>query len=216
MITYSLQAEKIRNEYLSEIRRYVGASRGADAEEVLQDVEDHIEGELQDCDQPGSSEQLQTVLDKLGSPQQWIPAEDMSWWRQFTMRLRSGPEDWRLAYLSFGMLVIGSFIMWPLALLGSFCLSRAALSMGDVEEIQNKKWLIYPSLIIVYGLCGILFLFWPIVIPITGLAPGGRLIVTISLIVTIIWWFVLPVLFRKFSKYLPLLLYPFGSRWESK
>ena len=79
MITYSLQAEKIRNEYLSEIRRYVGASRGADAEEVLQDVEDHIEGELQDCDQPVSSEQLQAVLDKLGSPQQLIPAEDMSW-----------------------------------------------------------------------------------------------------------------------------------------
>lgn len=114
------------------------------------------------------------------------------------MHLHHGPEDWRLAYLSLGTLIVG-FLGVPIMILASFLLARATISASDeAKQLGPQKWLVYPALIIVYGFLGFWFLFWPAV------ALGGLLLdvapsQTIYLIAAIVflaagtglWWFIL-------------------------
>ena len=64
---------------------------------------------------------LLAVLDRLGEPNEWVPAEEAAWRRPFTA-LSSRPGDWRLASISFGSLVLtlvlmtGRIMLWPLPL----------------------------------------------------------------------------------------------------
>ena len=86
----------------------------------------------------------------------------MSWLRKFILRIRTGPEDWRLAYISFGLFVIG-FLFPPAYLLlvpASYLVSRAAMSLSNHEiQVKAQKWLIYPSIIAVtLFLAGVLLL----------------------------------------------------------
>ncbi len=62
-------------------------------------------------------------------------------------------------------------IIGPLALVGSFLLSRAALALGKGNDPPAKKWLIYPSLIIVYTLLLTVGMCWPAIL-------GGAVAVT--------------------------------------
>jgi len=166
MTEFTPEAETRYEQYLQRVRTCVGLCPSADADDVVQDVREHVEKEFQDRPGPVAAEDLQAVLDRLGSPDQWI-GEDMSWWRRAAEHLRKGPEDWRLAYLSLGVLVFGTALTGPLGILGSFCLSRAALAVSAPGEIEAKKWLIYPSLVIVYVLLAATVLLWP-VFPLCG------------------------------------------------
>ncbi len=153
MITLSKSAKKSLEDYLRQARAYLRGSKSLDANEVEQNIAEHIENELEGAAEPVSCDALDAVLKKLGSPQQWIPEEELSWWRKIIFRLRTGPEDWRLAYISFGLLVLGCILPWtlPVLVIASFLVSRAALSeAGDPKELKAQKWLLYPSLIIVY------------------------------------------------------------------
>ncbi len=171
MVKLSDNAQKSLDEYLHQARTYLRSAKSVDAGEVEQNITEHIENELEGAAEPVSADELETVLKKLGSPQQWVPEEELPWWRKFILRLRTGPEDWRLAYLSFGLLVVGfmlSRLSLPLLTLASFVVSRAALSANNYRiEVKAQKWLIYPSLIIVYLvlLCSFLGL------PLLGLIP---------------------------------------------
>lgn len=107
MMTLSDGAKRSLEDYLRQIRAYLRGSRSVDADEIEQNVTEHIETELESVPKPVSRDDLVAVLEKLGSPQQWIPAEELPWWRLVIFRLRTGPEDWRLAYMSFGFLVAG-------------------------------------------------------------------------------------------------------------
>jgi len=78
------------------------------------------------------------------------------WWRKIIFRMRSGPEDWRLAYISFALLAAGLLTL-PYApagivlILAGFLASRAAIAeTGDPKKLKAQKWLLYPSLITVY------------------------------------------------------------------
>lgn len=160
-VEYNANAKRIVDDYLHAVRDRLRASESVDAEEVLNELSGHMEKELAELNQPVSEADVNQVLDRLGSPEQVVGEEDMSWWRKMILRLRRGPEDWRLAYLSFGVLILGT-LLGPLGLIGSFLLSRAAVTLVGEPHPPAKKWLIYPSLLIVYSLIVFFALSWPV------------------------------------------------------
>jgi hypothetical protein len=162
MITtkYSENAKSRIDDYLNAIRDRLRASDTSDVQEVVDDLRGHIERELSGMAQPVSEANVERILARLGLPDQVVDEADMSWWRKMILRLRRGPEDWRLAYLSFAVLIVGS-LLGGIGIIGSFLLSRAALSVAKEPEPKAKRWLIYPSLIIVYASIVFVGLAWP-------------------------------------------------------
>ncbi len=187
MINLTDNARTHLNNYLQQARTCLKDCSSIDADEVEQNIKEHIEGELQDSSEPISYDALDAVLKKLGSPQQWVPEEEIAWWRKIILRLRTGPEDWRLAYLTFGLLLLYAysikdlrglpvfFLVAPLIIFRqwvtglflwtSFILARATVStVGDSKELGGQKWLIYPSLILFYIPISLFLLLWPVIL----------------------------------------------------
>ena len=164
MINLTDNAKKHLDNYLQQVRTCLKDCPTVDADEVEQNIKEHIESELQGSTEPVSFDTLDDVLKRLGSPQQWLPEEEISWWRKTILRLRTGPEDWRLAYISFGLLILGFVILPSFIVLipASFIVARAALSeAADPHDLKAQKWLIYPPLIIVYLFLAFWLLAWP-------------------------------------------------------
>jgi len=238
MITLSESAEKSLHDYLRQARAYLRGSRSVDADEIEQNITEHIENELEGAAEPVSRDVLDAVLKRLGRPQQWVPEEELPWWWRIIFRLRSGPEDWRLAYVSFALLVAGLLAM-PYApvgivlILAGFLASRAAVAeAGDPEELKAQKWLLYPALIIVYVFVLLALLTWPLI-----LAPladeyehtliesssrfnneGDYWPVAISVIMAGLglWWSILGAVVLKPRKLLRVTFYPFAEKIRSK
>jgi hypothetical protein len=169
VIELSEKARKSLNEYLNQVKRSLKGVKYIDADEIVQNVNEHIENELGETKEPVNSEKLGAVLEKLGSPLQWVPEEEISWWRKFIIRIHSGPEDWRLAYLAFGLFVAGllfhtSFSNFIILMATSFIVSRASLAaVNNSDELRGQKWFIYPSLITVYLVILSFILAWPLI-----------------------------------------------------
>ena len=70
MITLSENAERSLRDYLRQARSYLRGSRSVDADEVEQNIAEHIENELAGAAEPVSIDVLDAVLKKLGRPQQ--------------------------------------------------------------------------------------------------------------------------------------------------
>ena len=162
VLKLSLNAQKSLDDYIYQVKVYLKGVKSVDAEEIVQNINEHIENELTGAAEPVGSETLDKILKKLGSPQQWVPEEELSWWKKFVLRIRTGPEDWRLAYISFGLFIIG-FLFPPAYLLlvpASYVVSRAAMSLSNYNiQVKAQKWLIYPSMIIVtFFIAGVLLL----------------------------------------------------------
>jgi hypothetical protein len=186
MINLTDNAKEHLDSYLQQVRTCLKVCSSIDADEVEQNIKEHIESELQDSSEPISYDVLDAVLKKLGSPQQWVPEEEIAWWRKIILRLRSGPEDWRLAYITFGLFVlwllllhssgprrVGFLFIGPFAilhgnaagllLLVSFIIARATMAtVGDSKKLGGQKWLIYPSLVVFYIPIFFFLLLWPV------------------------------------------------------
>ena len=235
MITLSKSAKKSLDDYLRQMRTYLRGCKTVDADEVERNVVEHIESEFESATAAVSFEELDAVLQRLGSPRQWIPEEEIPWWRKTILRLRTGPEDWRLAYISFGLLIAG-FIILPsfiVLLPASFIIARAALSeTGDPGELKAQRWLIYPSLIIVYVTVLLSLFFWPLgllpTVPIelehtiresrARFADDTRYwIMAISFIIAGfgLWLIILGGMLLKWMRFLQLLFKPFAG-WFSR
>lgn len=160
-VEYSEIAKSRIEDYLRAVSDHLKASESVDAHEVVEDLRGHIERELSGVKQPVSEADVTKVLERLGPPEQVVDEGDMSRWRRMILRLRRGPEDWRLAYLSLGILIVGTLLAGPLGIIASFLVSRAALSVAKEPDPPAKKWLIYPSLIIMYALVAFVGLLWP-------------------------------------------------------
>ena len=177
VLKLSLNAQKSLDDYIYQVKVYLKGVKSVDAEEIVQNINEHIENELTGAAEPVGSETLDKILKKLGSPQQWVPEEELSWWKKFALRIRTGPEDWRLAYLSFGLLLLGflfhsSFFTFVVLVTASFIVSRAALSLSHYNiQVKAQKWLIYPSLIIVYIPLFLFLLIWPLIMIMNFWAP---------------------------------------------
>ncbi len=153
MVELSETARKGLDDYLRQVRTYLRWSRSLDRDEVEQNIAAHIERELEGTPQPVSSSALEGVLARLGSPRQWVPPEALGWWAKLILKLRTDSEDWRLAYISFALLLAGFllFLASPLLLVfiaASFITSRAALAAAGDENLGAQKWLLYPALVI--------------------------------------------------------------------
>ncbi len=160
----------------------------------------------------------------------------MSWRRKIILRLRRGPEDWRLAYLSLGVLILGTLV-GPFGIIASFLLSRAAVTLAGEPDPPAKKWLIYPSLIIVYSLIGFVALLWPAfvcggLIGEVNPAQGSLLYkeplfvhdgfgTTIAVLASgalalSIWWSFLWAVGRRRPSLVRALLKPFAEQWTGR
>ena len=231
-------AQNRLDKYLSQTRASLRTCTGVDADEVESDIRAHIETELEGTDEPVSLKNLEAVLDRLGSPRQWVPEEEIPWWRKTILRLRTGPEDWRLAYISFGLLIAG-FILVPSFIVlipASFIVARAALSeTEDAGELKTQKWLIYPSLIIVYVSVLLGLLLWPLGllfplaeelehtiresnVRIRDLGydlPYWRMATSFIIAGLGLWWIILGGLLLKWRRFLQMLFKPFTG-WFSR
>ncbi len=241
MINLTDNAKKHLDNYLQQVRTCLKDCPTVDADEVEQNIKEHIESELQSSTEPVSLDTLDDVLKRLGSPQQWLP-EEISWWRKIILRLRTGPEDWRLAYISFGVLVLSALFCFynkeeiSLILVAvSFILSRTTLSVvGNHNELKAQKWLIYPSLIIVYGFAFFSLLLWPIPL-LFELASGydhAKIDMfpwstgsetpywTIAFIffagATCLWWLILGLIHKKTPRLLEAVFRPFAKTIKPK
>ncbi len=177
MIELTSTAQKHLDQYLGELRISLSACRSVDTHDVERDVIEHIEKSLSDTPTPVDVPALRGVLWELGSPSQWIPEEELPWRRRLRLRFRralaqlsSGPEDFRLAYLSIGSLALAGLLVsfdavaaFPLLCVAlSFLFARAALATaGGPERLGGQRWLLYPALLLVYGAILIALLAWP-------------------------------------------------------
>ena len=236
MINLSDRAKKCLDGYLQQVRTYLRGCKTVDADEIERNVIEHIESEFESTTAAVSFEELNTVLQRLGSPRQWIPEEELPWWRKTIFRLRTGPEDWRLAYISFGLLILGFVILPSFVVLipASFIVARAVLSeTADAGELKSQRWLIYPSLIIVYTFITFWLILWPLVLLIPFAFDFGPIvrasypqvrddlrywIMAISFIIAVsgAWWAVLGAVFLKWRNLPSVLLRPFGDWFNSK
>ncbi len=235
MNNLSDSAKKCLDKYLQQIRTYLRGCKTVDADEVERNIIEHIESEFVGATATVSFEELDAVLQRLGSPRQWVPEEELSWWRKMIFRLRTGPEDWRLAYISFGLLIAGLVILPSFIVLipASFIVARAALSeAADLDELKAQKWLIYPSLIIVYSFVLSCLLAWPaLVLPAVAYELERNVrssypqfaddlrywIMATSFIIAGLglWWIILAGLFLKWQSFLQMLFKPFAG-WFSR
>jgi hypothetical protein len=187
--------------YLRRVRSALRAHPSVDADEIERDIRGHIDAELAASAEPVTELHLRAVLDRLGSPSQWVPAEDLPIWRKAFIRLRSGPEDWRLAYASLALVVAGPMVggaIGVLLFLASVLLSRAALDLlaEEDEPVGARRWLLYPPLLVSYvALLAAILLAAPAAIePIRVLAvlwfpkPHWATLPLLVAVVTGIWW----------------------------
>ncbi len=240
MIELSCHAQKTLDQYLRQVHAYLRGSASVDAGDVEQSIHEHVETELAHASEPVTAEQLTDVLKRLGSPRQWVPEEELPWWRRMILHWQVGPDDWRLAYLSFILLFVGliglfaSSPIWVL-ILASVLVSRAALSAaGDSDLSKGQKWLLYPGLIAVYAPLVACILCWaPVFLTLVAVdldhfpglyswwsemygSPEGSsyyILIAAALVtgVTGLWWIVVGFATLIWLKWIRVLFYPFAE-----
>ena len=140
--------------YLQRLRTELRGTRSLVADEVEQGVREHIEIALAGAQAPVGATEMIAVLDRLGSPERWLADEDRPVWRRVIAKLQSTSDDWRLAYIAFG-LFLASIVFLPiggfLLLLPAMLVSRAyiELARGRGEPLGPRRWLVYPSIAVV-------------------------------------------------------------------
>ena len=147
-------------EYLQNLRTAVRRLPPAEAEELEQSVREHVDVALAGMPAPVATEQVISILDRLGSPDRWVPQSEQPIWRIVMERLRTGPEEWRLAYIAFGLFAAGIILLpvgiGALVLILSFLSSRAYVEFMRTkgEPLDARRWLVYPpiALFLVIGL----------------------------------------------------------------
>lgn len=177
------------DEYLGQVRAALAGAADVNPDEIEADIREHVENELHAVPRPVPLAALEAVLTKLGPPAQWGAGTDPTAFARARHLLRegllsakaaalerakrvrfalwNGPEDWRLAYLSFGVFALGvlTMVVFPLALVVSYVLSRAGLAVAREKGIElgaGRKWLLYPPVAIVSLSLLFAVVAWPI------------------------------------------------------
>jgi hypothetical protein len=164
---FTKEANERLERYLRQVRLALRGCRSVSADEVERDIREHVDSELTAEHGTVSVDDLNAVFQRLGSPSQWVPQEEIPAWRRFVLRLRTGPEDWRLAYLAFALLVVGGLlpgIFWVL-IPASYLAARASLAAARArnEELGAQKWFIYPPLVVVNAFLLLAVLVGPVI-----------------------------------------------------
>jgi hypothetical protein len=240
MVTLSHDAQGLLDRYLHRVRLSLRGHTSLDVDDIERDVRGHIDAALEGQPEPIDAGSLRPILDRLGAPDKWAPADDLPWWRRALVRLSSGPEDWRLPYLTFLCFLAGPTLflvgdgrmLWPLPVIlvmASFMLARASLSVlaHDTGALAERRWLIYPPLVLVYVPLGLALLGWPMTLvavanddqPAIAAWTSGllrepfevNLAVTIALAVGV-WWIGLGLLVARYGQAVRAVFWPFAER----
>ena len=152
MMELTPSARQQFDEYFRRLRHSLRGVTPTEAEDVEDSVREHIEVALAGAAAPIPAEQIAEVLDRLGAPDRWVPADERPILQRVIQRLRSGPEDWRLAYLTFGLFLMGLLLLPVgigfLIMIASYLASRAYVDYMERndEPAAARKWLIYPPI----------------------------------------------------------------------
>jgi hypothetical protein len=185
MTAFTPEADARLAGYLGQVRAALAAASGVDPAEVEADIREHVDAEF--AGRPGSVglADLDEVLTRLGPPAAWAGgggdarpiAEQLgAGARAVRDGLRQtargvadvlwrGPEDWRLAYLTFAAFVVALVAVYqglsyrgpdpyfrPLvAVLAAYLLARATVTAARVQgvDLGARQWLVYPPLVLV-------------------------------------------------------------------
>jgi len=163
MMDMTPAARQQLDDYLFRLRSELRATRAEVAEEVEQSVREHIELALDDVPAPVSGTDMIGILDRLGSPEQWLGEEEHA----AASRIgHSGGDDSRLPYVAFGLVLasIVSFMFFGfLLLIPAMFVSRAWIEQQHErgEPLGSKRWLVYPSIALVLAFVALLLVLAP-------------------------------------------------------
>jgi hypothetical protein len=166
MMELTPDARRKFDEYLNRMRYSLHGQRAVEPVEVEQNVVEHVEAALATAPVPVGPDRLSEVLAQLGPPEQWMVEDERSMWRRTVDRFMTGPEDWRLAYLSLAMtflmvvfLPVGGFLL----IFPGYLLSRAYFELlsDRGEALGARKWLVLPPVAILMVLLSLGALLGP-------------------------------------------------------
>ncbi len=166
MIDFTPEAKRNFDEYLRRMRASLYGRRSVEPQEVEQNVVEHVETALAGVPSPVGQERLSEVLAQLGPPERWLPEDERPAWRRVVDRFMTGPEDWRLAYLSLAvtfLMVITFPVGGVLLVVPGYLISRAYVELLNTrgEALGARRWLVLPPVVLLMLLvCG-LALFGP-------------------------------------------------------
>lgn len=220
--------------YLHRVKAVLQAHPSVDADEVERDIRGHIEAELAGAPAPVTEIRLRAVLDRLGSPSQWIPADELPIWRKALVRLQSGPEDWRLTYATFALFVAGLLTggsTGGVLFLVSILLSRATLELleEEGEPVGARRWLLYPPLLVIYlGMLMAILLGPPAVLATAGdptvraeaiawfPEPFSASLPLLVGVVAGVWWVLLGLALARWHRTVHATFRPFAGWFERR
>ena len=163
MMDMTPAARQQLDDYLQRLRSELRATRAEVAEEVEQSVREHIEIALDHAPAPVSGTDMIGILDRLGSPEQWLGEEE----RAVASRIgHSGADDSRLPYVALGLVLASmvSFMFFGfLLLIPAMFVSRAWIEQKRErgEPLGSKRWLVYPAIALVLAFVALLLLLGP-------------------------------------------------------
>jgi len=230
------EAQDALKTYLERVRLSLRGT-SVDADEVVRDVQEHIDVALDGRSEPISAVDLSDVLERLGSPDQWVPDEEVPFWRRAMQRIHHGPEDWRLSYLCFGFTVLGlafapfgGVVLW----IPAYLLGRAAHEYAAArgESLGPRRWLTDLPLVAVALSLLVCLLAGPLWIPVAiaveenyigelvgrDLTEFQEMAKTVSLFAATIglWWMILAPLAALGQRTVRWLLLPVADGFRKR
>jgi hypothetical protein len=266
MIRFTPEALAHLDDYLADVRSAVAGHASISPDEVEADVRDHVIASLEHAEQPVTERAVADVLERLGPPSQWVADSHRSIWkyladtlkpvghravegikalpgeayhagRGLVGRVRGIPHGWRLAYVAFGLFVVGliAFPLFPAFLIASYFAARAdvALARERGETLGARRWLVYPPMVVVSLVLFLVLALWPMAVAApasqipwkmraevaaaVGVSPN--LIEPVAAIYAITgalsaWWIVLSLIFLRFRGLPTALFPPLGARFR--
>ena len=240
MVALSPEAQSHLERYIGQIKTALRGRSSVDADEVERDVLGHIEAELAGRPEPVDAGQLLDVLDRLGAPDEWLPTDTHE-----ASRPSSAPhsrrEDWRLAYLTLAIFLAGPalflpMLLWPLPPLLfvlSFLCARVTLARSAErdEQLGARRWLVYPPLVVWYGVFLIALVGGPVLLTIVFVSDDPMLpsrlsrrfgepawigaLCSIGALLGM-WWMLLGLLLRKLPRGVHAAFRPFADWFEQR
>jgi len=172
MIDFTREAQLEFDQYMARIGRALRGRR--DRTELEQNVREHVEAALAGASAPIGTGDLTAVLANLGPPEMWIPEDERPIWKRMAGRIVHGPDDWRLAYVSFALTAL-MFLLLPaggiLLIVPAFIVSRAFIELMAErgEALGARRWLVLPPIFFVtLFLAGTAF-----IAPVVGIGAWG-------------------------------------------
>jgi len=240
MVALSPEAQSHLERYIGQIRTALRGQPSVDPDEVERDVLGHIETELAGQSKPVDAGQLLDVLDRLGSPDEWLPSESHNALQPPAAAL-SRREEWRLAFLTLAIFLAGPalffpMILWPLPPLLfalSFLCARVTLARSAEQDVQlgASRWLVYPALIVWYGIFLLALAGGPLLLTAVFVSDDpmlprrlsgwfgepawiGALCAFGALLG--VWWMLLGLLLRRFPRGVRASFRPFADWFEQR